>query len=242
MATEPIAGTVHRVAGCELVVGPDAWAFAHANRAAIDAHWQLRQATNPGYFNGIIHVLASGAIEQGVFKGTFIRTDFKSFLYWRETGYPAAGVRDAFGSALVRSREGHVLLGRQSEGHINAGLAYLPGGFIDARDADPASRIDIAASIARELAEETGLGAHDLAPEDGYLIIRVGPLVSMVRELRSGLPAQDLRRQILSRLAADPGAELADIVIIRTLADTAGARVPDYTALALAAVLGTGPA
>ena len=62
----------------------------------------------------------------------------------------------------------------------------------------------------------------------------------MVRELRSGLPAQDLRRQILTRLAADPGPELADIVIIRTLADTAGARVPDYTALALAAVLGTG--
>lgn len=205
--------------------------------AQIETHWQQRQRANPGFFNGVIHVMDAGSLTNGVFEASFKRTDFKSFLYWRENGYPEAGAYDAFGSALILSREGHVLLGRQRAGNINAGLAYLPGGFIDQRDVAADGMIDIAASIRRELAEETGLTEVAVVEQPGYFIVRVGPLVSMVRTFRSHLGSAELRQQILARLAWDVEPELADIVVIGSRADIEGANVPTYSALAIQAVM-----
>ena len=233
---EGVSGSVVRIARCDLHLSTQSWAFAQTHADAIEAHWRAQLKTNPGYFNGVIHVMTSGAVAGDTFNASFIATDFKSALYWRACGYPAADAFDAFGSALIRSAEGHVLLGRQSAGHINSGLAYLPGGFIDARDVAPDGTIDIAASIARELREETSLTASELTPLDGFTIVRVGPQVSLIREFRSSLPSDQLRSLIMSRLATDPDPELADIVIIRTAADLPSANVPAYTSHALTAV------
>ena len=228
---------VEIVSVCNLRLVPQSWAFAHDNAAAIDAHWATRSKANPGYFNGEIHLLRDAHTSGGAFTASFVQTDFKSYLYWRESGYPAAQATDAFGSAILRAAEGYVLLGRQSAGNINSGLAYLPGGFIDQRDVGPSGAIDIAASIDRELAEETHLLPHELSAVPGFCIIRCGPLLSMAREVRSPLKAQHLRALILDRIAAGPDPELADIVIIASLHDLERANVPPYTALALAHVL-----
>ena len=232
-----MTGRVVQVDACRLHLTGELWPFARENAPAIDSHWRARKLSNPSYFNGVIHVMTDGGIEHGVFSAIFRRTDFKSFLYWRESGYPAAGAYDAFGSALLRSVEGHVLLGRQSAGNINAGLAYLPGGFIDARDVGPDGAIDIACSIRRELAEETGLDGTTLVQRPGFLVTRIGPLVSMAAEFRSPLPSLALRDQILGHLAASPDPELADIVVVRAHADLEGAGVPPYTALVVRHVL-----
>jgi 8-oxo-dGTP pyrophosphatase MutT (NUDIX family) len=182
------------------------------------------------------------AVIGGVFTASFLRTDFKSALYWREQGYPAAGVRDGFGSAILRGSDGHVLLGRQSAGHLNAGLAYLPSGFIDPADVDQDGVIDIAGSIARELAEETGLDLAELGVLPGFWIVRCGPLVTMAREYRSPLPAAEVRKVIMDHLAADPDPELADIVIIASPTDLEAAGAPPYTRLAVGHVMGFGGA
>lgn len=226
---------VEWVSECRLVACVAGWSFAHEQGRAIDAHWHKRVLTNPGYFNGIVYVMAggSGAVEDGVFSGGMMAVEFKSFLYWKEAGYPQAGICDAFGSAIVRSIEGHVLLGRQSAGNINAGQAYLPGGFIDPRDVAGDGTIDIGASIAREVEEETGLTADEVQAMPGFRIIRLGHQISMAREFRSPLRAQDLRARILSRIGQEKDAELMDIVIVRSLADLSEAQVPPYTALAL---------
>jgi 8-oxo-dGTP pyrophosphatase MutT (NUDIX family) len=228
-------GQVERVLDCQLVVAGNDWAFAREQAGAIDAHWRKRLVTHPGYFNGVVYAMAEGkrAVAGGVFSAAMVATDFKSFLYWKEAGYPGAGIRDAFGSAIVRSREGHVLLGRQSGGKLNSGQAYLPGGFIDQRDVAADGTIDIGASIARELMEETGLTADEVQAVPGFRIISIGHQVSMAREFRSGLSAEDLRGLILSRIGGDADAELMDIVIVRSLNDISGANVPAYTALAL---------
>ncbi len=113
-------------------------------------------------------MLASHSLGADRFEGQLMPVEFKSFLYWKEHGYPDTSVRDTFGSALIRSAEGHILLGRQRAGNINAGLAYLPGGFIDGRDVAADGSIDIAASVAREVAEETGLGAGDIERMPGF--------------------------------------------------------------------------
>jgi len=227
------------VSDCRLRVMPGGWDYARAHAAAIDAHWQARLQTNPGYFNGVVHVIADGAAasrEVGVFSADLIASDFKSFLYWKECGYPPAGVRDAFGSAILRSAEGHVLLGRQSAGNINAGLAYLPGGFIDDRDVDGDGVVDIGASIVRELAEETLLGPSNVTIVPGFRIVRCGVQVAMAREFRSALSADALRARIVDALCGQEQAELADIVIVRSMDDVARENVPAYAALALSHV------
>jgi hypothetical protein len=59
-----------------------------------------------------------------------------------------------------------VLLGRQSEGNLNSELAYPPRGLIDASDT-VAGTMDIDASIAPELEEETRLTPAKLERRPG---------------------------------------------------------------------------
>ena len=224
---------VQRVARCTLAVTAQQWPFAATHAARIDAHWARRRTENPAMFNGVVHLLTALDIEAGACVAHFVRTDFKSYLTWREQGYPAAGVRDGFGSALIRSVEGHVLLGRQRAGNLNSGQAYPPGGFIDARDVDPDGIIDIEASIAREMAEETGLDPATLECAGGYLVTFAGPLLSIAAEYRSRLPADELRARILRHIAADPQSELVDAVIVRTGADLARIDMPEYARVLL---------
>jgi 8-oxo-dGTP pyrophosphatase MutT (NUDIX family) len=218
---------VTRMATCRLSLTCAAWPYARTNARPIDAHWARRHAENPAMFNGVIHLLHGMTRDGDAFRGRLLRSDFKSYLYWREQGFPEAGVLDAFGSALIRSSDGHVLLGRQRAGNVNAGLAYLPGGFIDERDVRDAE-IDIDASILRELAEETGLARGDYEVLPGYLLTASGALLSIAREVVSPLPAEALRARILAHIAADPKSELVDAVIVRSAADLDDARMHAY--------------
>lgn len=222
---------------CQLTVAPSAWAFATQHQTDIDAHWARRRAENPGFFNGEIFMLAGHGLDDGVFSGELLRTDFKSFLYWRETGHPDPGVKDCFGSALLRSAEGHILLGRQRAGNINAGLAYLPGGFIDARDVHPDGTIDIEGSIAREVAEETGLDATELERVAGLILTATGPMISIAAEHRSRLGAAALRARILAHIATDPQSELTEVVVVTSRRDLDGLAMPAYASILLAALL-----
>ena len=136
-----------------------------------------RQATqsNPRYFNGVVHLVDDVRLDgDSASMLRFVRTDFKSYLFWRDQGFPEAGVLDGFGSALIRSSDGHMMLGRQRAGNVNAGLAYPPAGFIDEQDVEADGSIDIAGSVAREVSEETGIDAAALVRDDGLLSDAVG--------------------------------------------------------------------
>ncbi len=209
-------GTSVRIARCELELSAKPWSYAERHREAIAAHWERIRVERPKMFDGPVLVLVANALQGGTFTGTFAPTDFKSFLYWRDHGAPGP-TRDGFGSALVRSSDGCVLLGRQGEGHLNSGLAYPPSGLIEPSDA-VAGTVDIDASIARELHEETGLATADLERLPGYIVTMSGPLVSIAVEWRSALPAILLRERILGHVARHPDPELADVVIVRSAA------------------------
>ncbi len=217
---------VFQVDDCKLVVVASAWAYAAENAEAINRHWVHRSAENPAMFNGVIHLAQEAWLDGRTLRVELMRTDFKSYLSWRDAGFPAAGALDAFGSALIRSQDGHVILGRQRSGHLNAGQTYLPGGFIDVRDIKADGEVDITASILREVGEETGLAAGDYAVEPGFHVTVTGPLVSLAREIRTGLTAIPLRAQILAHIAGEDQSELTDAVIVRTLADLDGSAGP----------------
>lgn len=218
---------VKRVERCELTLGTREWGWAARHADAIDRHWSARHAQNPAMFNGTIFLVAEERLGARVLEAELLRADFKSYLYWRDSGFPSeAGVRDGFGSALIRSGEGHVVLGRQRAGNINAGFAYLPGGFIDENDLRPDGSIDIDGSIARELREETGLSAGDVEMREGFIITHCGQLTSIAREFVSFLGADELQAKIRANLSAQHDAELADMVIVREAADIDGAAAP----------------
>lgn len=233
-------GTVVSVARCVLRAEDTAWDFPSRNAEAISTHWAASKAQNPAFFDGIIHLMTGCSLAHDVFSATFQATDFKTYLYWRDNGFPVsgprAGPRDCFGAALIRSSEGYALLGRQRAGNVNAGLVYPPGGFIDPRDVRADGAIDIDGSVWREIREETGLGAAELRSRPGYRIAFAGPLVSIAAEYRSHLAASALRERILDHIAADRDPELTDIIIAQG-ADDLGPDTPLYARLLLQAPL-----
>lgn len=221
--------TVERLTSCSLSLTDRRWAFAEENRAAIDALWRAERERNPRFFNGAVHLVCERSITSGGLRAKLLRTDFKSCLYWRKLGFPPAGVIDAFGSALVTSKEGAIILGRQRAGNLNAGLTYLPAGFIDADDIGPSGEIDIAGSVMREIGEETGLGAADIERRQGFYAVCAGAQLSIAVPFASPLDARDLVARIEDHIAAAPDSELETVVAVRSLSDLDGLALPHYT-------------
>ncbi|MGQ0457007.1 MAG: NUDIX hydrolase [Hyphomicrobium sp.] len=222
---------VFEAAAADLRVVDWSWPFANENRDAIDRHWDAACAANPRYFNGVVYLTANPRLENAVVRAELLAAQFKAVLYWRECGFADASVLDGFGSALIRSADGAVLLGRQRPGHINSGLTYLPGGFIDARDIAADGRVDIVGSVLRELEEETGLGAADGVPAPGLLVTRVGPQLSFAVTYQAQATADALVGKIMRRLDGDPHSELQEVVAVRRRNDLAGSTLPPYAAL-----------
>jgi 8-oxo-dGTP pyrophosphatase MutT (NUDIX family) len=227
MATESGAAVLS-VEGCRLLLGDQGWEFADAHADDIEAHWERRLEDNPGFFNGTIYLTRGAEVEDGVLSARVFATEFKNFLYWRETGYIDRSVTDVFGSALIVSADGAVILGRQREGHINAGLAYCPGGLVDMRDVLSDGSVDILGSIRRELVEETGLTTSSLVNVPGFLVTRLGQQMSVAAEFRSPLGTALLTQRIADYLDADPQSELADVVAIASIEEAASVSMPSF--------------
>lgn len=240
MLAYPEKDAVTAVEICEICVGPAAWSYAHSLSAEIDDNWRAAVRDNPNFFNGTIHLMDQLDIAAGKLTARLLRTEFKNYLYWRQKDFPKTGVRDGFGSALIQSRDGAYLLGRQRAGNVNAGLAYLPGGFIDTRDVDAAGNIDIAASIIREVAEETGLSAADLMPRPGFIVTEHAAQVSIAKPLDVAMDADVIAARIARHIAAEPDAELEEVVIVRTAADLEGLAMPAFARILLAELLTKG--
>jgi len=241
VATEawPLAEGVHHRSACDLRAVAGTWAFARNNADAIAANWQKETRAKPAYFNGKIHLAQRIAVDTQTFSAELIATDFASFLYWRALGQPAAGVLDVFGSALLIGSDGGVVLGQQRDGNVNSGRLYMPGGFIDPRDVGDDGTIDIAASAARELIEETGLApGREVERQSGFYVTRCGPLVSIAVSYRAEMTAIALAEHVRHTLAADPDGELVDAVAVRTARDMDRFDVPEFARLLVAHVLG----
>jgi hypothetical protein len=230
-------GQVMRVSRCRLQVGKQTWAYADTNRAEIAAKWQHSTAQNPGFFNGAIQILTQHSISGGVFAGDFSTTDFASFVHWRNNGFAGNAVRDCFGCAILRSAEGHVLLGQQAAGNLNAGKAYCPGGFIDVADVRADGSIDIDGSIAREIGEETGLDMSSMVRTPGYILAAAAASIAIGVEFRSTLAAEEMRADIMRHLERDKDPELSGIIIVRSQHDLTDLTTSAYVAPLIASIL-----
>lgn len=215
-----------RVARLSLEVSGKDWNVPEAFAEAALAHFALRKKTSPGFFNGRVLIAERVDIAEPELRARLAVTDFANYLYWREEVVIDPAVRDLFGCALMVSKEGHVLLGRQASGNLNAGRVYPPGGFLDPRDVRPDRSVDLKESIARELHEETGLAFSDFEVTPGYIVVEAGRLVAVAALLRSQQGSEQLRDRILAHATREN--ELADIIIARSPADLDRYGVPPF--------------
>ncbi len=226
-----------RLANCTFDVADWRWPFALEHAEAIVRDWERRLSRIPQLFNGTVYLLRDHSIGGDTLRGTFFKTDFRTFLYWRDhRSAETEAVREGFGASIIRCAEGHVLLGRQGPGQLNSGRIYPPSGLIDGEDVRGGA-IDIDGSIVRELAEETGLGPDNMQRVPGYIVTLVGQQVAIAAEWRSALGADELRARVLAFIRRQAAPELDDIVTVRERAGIDENTMPPHAQAVLRTLL-----
>ncbi len=222
----------------DLRYAPRPWPFADARRAEIDAHFAERCRDNPHLWNGRVLVMHDFAIDGAVLRGAYLETDFASFLAWRDWDFPDRSMRNCFALAALRGADGAFVAGVMGAHTANAGKTYFAGGTPDPDDV-VGDTVDLAGSVLRELAEETGLAAAEVMPAAGWNAVLAGPRIAMLKVLDSALPAAALRERIRDFLRREAHPELADVRIVRAPADV-DASMPPFMAAFFAHVWGEG--
>lgn len=212
-------GHIARVDRVDARIAPYDWAFARENVDEIAAHWAKISADKPAMFNGRILLQHRAAIVDGVFHARYFETDYATFMTWRDAGHPGPALRNGFAMGALRAADGAFLCGRMSGHTANGGMVYFAAGTPDRSDVRDDGTVDLAGSVLRELAEETGLAASDVAVGEGWHTVFTPGRVAFMRPLTIDLPAEEARALMLSRMAGLAEQELDDIVILRSPAD-----------------------
>ncbi len=197
-----------------LAFAPKPWTYAAERRAEIDEYFATLRRDKPALWNGRVLMLHDHAVADGVFRGEYLETDYASFAAWHSWDMPAAAVYDCFGAAAIMAADGAFLLGVMGPHTLNAGRIYFPCGTPDPDDIAGA-RVDLEASVRRELKEETGLDVAEFSAEPGWTTVFDLPLIAHIKVLKSSQNAEALRARILSHLAREKQPELAGIRIVR---------------------------
>ncbi len=195
-------------------------------RGDIEAHFARRAAENPHLWNGPILLLARHRFSDGVLSGAFRQTDFAAFTFWRDEGWKDEGMVNAFALGAIEGSDGGFVLGVMGPQTASAGRIYFPGGTPDPSDITPDGRVDLHASMLRELTEETGLLPADILRDGGFTGLFDGPRVALLGRLVFDAPAEVLAARIRAFIAAEANPELADVAVVRSEADLTPAMAP----------------
>src|SRR5262249_16101153 len=173
---------------------------------------------NPDLWNGRVLMLGEFAIADGIFRGTCFEVDYASFLTWQHWDLPDRTVRDCFAMGCIQSCDGAFRLGVMAAHSFNPGQVELPCGAADLNDVVD-GQVDMAGSIRREVAEETGLDIGEFAAELGWRTVLGGSLVAHMKILRARQSAAELRARMLDHLARERERELPGLRIVRSTGD-----------------------
>ncbi len=227
---------VRRVAGvvARFLSGPSP---VEAERAEeIAAAWRAALDRRPKMFDGRILLADRVALEGETLEVDFREAAFSTLVWLRGEGASEAQLFNVFGAAAVISRDGAALLGRMAPHTANAGQVYFPCGTPDLGDVSGPT-VDLEGSIARELAEETGLAPPLVRPTEQAVVVFDGPLVGLIRRFESDLDAGELEARALAHLTTERDPELDRIIMARP-ATQLGEAAPRFVGHALGALLG----
>ncbi len=226
-----IGNGIFSVARIETAYRPGPWRFAREEAARIEAHWRDCKAEKPKLFDGKVLLLRNGEFfhaPQGLtFRGEFFDTDFRNFLAWRDFGFPDREVFNCFAMAALRSSDGAYLLGEMGAHTATAGKIYFAAGTPDLNDIF-GDTVDLAASVAREMQEETGFAPDDAQVSPGWRVVVEGLKIACMQERRLDLSAGQACARVEKFIAADPDPELARLHAVRGAADIDAERMPGF--------------
>lgn len=195
----------------ELTESKSIWRLAIDRAEEIEAYWRVRTTAQPTLFNGGVLLLDNRLIRDKSFRGEFFKTDYKSFLWWREHDRPDRNAFDFLGAAALHSCENSPMLGCMSRHTSSPGMIYMPSGSPHLADVVDA-KLDIDRSLLRETAEETGIriDPDNLEPP---LVIFDGARIVYVRATRIAQPADIIVRQVSYFLSDQKEAELEKLFL-----------------------------
>lgn len=230
------APAVDRIASSTLVFRDGPPAFVTAEETMIIDHWSRSIAAKPSLFDGTVLIAEDLAFAGARLSAVLRPIPFSAFLAWRDWGYPVKGLTHLSAAVAIVAADGAVILGTMGAHTANAGRTYLVGGTPDLSDVAADGSVDLVATAARELSEETGLSETGTLTE--VLLVRDPPRAVVVAVHRFALAAADLAGEIRRFLAAEPEPELSDVVIVRSAADLDGRQVPATTQAVVRHLLG----
>ncbi|MES2193361.1 MAG: NUDIX hydrolase [Pseudomonadota bacterium] len=213
---------IHRVTTLDLEVQPRSWPFAQARGPEISAHFAGKQRETPQLWNGRILLARDPVFAGSHFRASYFEADFAAFLAWRDWGFPDRDIINGFGMGALRCNDGAFVLGEMARHTANAGRIYFPSGTPDLDDVS-GSALDMAGSVIREVAEETGLTAADYRAEAHWDCVVTGQSVAMIRILNIDVPGEALRARIVANLARQHEPELCAIHLVRDVGDLTAA-------------------
>jgi hypothetical protein len=227
-------GRLLEVGELDLVFEPARWSFADRQAASIAAHWARLTKSKPSLFNGRVLLLGRRAIEPGpggalALRGVYFETDYADYLAWVEFGYPGEPVDNCFSMAALRGADGAFLLGEMAAHTFSAGQIYFPAGTPDPTDVFN-GRVDLEASVRRELFEETGVNAGESAIAPGWTLVFTPQRIACMKQMTLAVPAARAKARIDAYLARDPHAEFSRMHVIRSPRDIDDERVPVFVA------------
>ncbi len=223
---------IRAVAEFDLTYEPAPWRFAEEQAEKIDALWAERKAKLPRLFNGRIllcgrHEFAPRGDGATVLRGAYFAVDYKAFLAWREFGFPDAAVVNCFSMAALQSSDGAFLLGEMAAHTANAGAVYFAAGTPDLSDVFE-GRVDLGASVRRELLEETGISPDEVAIAPDWIVVSAPARVACMKIMRMDETAERIGARVEAFLAGDEHAELARMHIVRDVSEIDGLKMQRF--------------
>ena len=222
---------LHRVTRLETAFRPGSWDFATCEAARIDAHWAQARAENPALFDGKVLLMRDPEIvsaqDGDVLRGAFFETDFRSFHAWRAFGAPADGAFNCFSMAALHTRDGAFLLGEMASHTMNAGRIYFAAGTPDRSDIF-GQRVDLAASVAREMTEETGFTPDEAPAGPGWSVVVSGAMIACIQQRSLPLTAKEALARAADFLARENEPELLRLHAVFGAREIDPERMPDF--------------
>jgi 8-oxo-dGTP pyrophosphatase MutT (NUDIX family) len=213
---------IRRVTTLDLKVEPWDWPFASQRRDDIAAHFAERQREKPGLWNGRVLLGRNPRFTHGLFEASYFETDFASLLAWRDWGFADRTAFNGFGMGALRAADGAFVLGEMGAHTANAGRLYFPAGTPDLADVRSGA-LDLAANVAREVEEETGLSPSDYQAAAHWDCVVTGATIAMMRVLDAPEAGDELQRRIEANLVAQDEPELSRIQLVRNRGDLSAA-------------------
>ena len=203
------------------------WDFARQRAVEIDAHWRGLVAARPQMFDGRVLLMRDARVSGDRLEAKAFVTHFRNFQAWKDFGFADPDIVNIFAMAALRSQDGFWMMGRMGAHTSNAGQVYFPAGTPDLDDLRDGS-VDLAGSVWRELAEETGLTKADCTARAGWRLVFGKGQIACMKILDCPAPASDVIPGVRNFLTRDADPELQDFVAVRDEAELGDAPAPDF--------------